>query len=89
MLDSPSSAGARSIPLSALPRGQVAIVAALSGDLASDPVSQRLYELGFEAGARVCFTHGGPFGGDPIAVKVGNMTVALRRAEAARVQVML
>jgi ferrous iron transport protein A len=62
-------------------------VEAVLGDLASDAITQRLYELGFEPGACVEITHLGPFGGDPLVVKVGAMSVALRRAEAARVRV--
>jgi ferrous iron transport protein A len=77
------------LPLDRLPRGQVGQVVAVTGDLASDPIARRLYELGFEEGMTVETTHVGPLGGDPIAVKVGAMTVALRRAEAARVLVAL
>ncbi len=80
---SPSSA----VPLDQLPRGRITQVVAVTGDLASDPIARRLYELGFEEGVAVELTHVGPLGGDPIAVKVGAMTVALRRREAARVLV--
>ncbi len=75
------------MPLNQLPRGVAAQVVAVTGDLASDAITQRLYELGFEAHSRVKITHVGPVGGDPIAVQVGTMTVALRRAEAARILV--
>jgi ferrous iron transport protein A len=75
------------VPLDQLPRGRPARVVGVQGDLASDAITQRLYEMGFEDGALVELTHVGPFGGDPLAVKIGAMTVALRRAEAARVLV--
>jgi ferrous iron transport protein A len=75
------------LPLDQLPRGQASQIVAVTGDLTHDPIARRLYELGFEEGMSVTVTHVGPLGGNPIAVKIGAMTVALRRAEAARVQV--
>jgi ferrous iron transport protein A len=44
-------------------------------------------ELGFIEGAIVEVRHSAPFFGDPIAVMVRGMLVALRRYEAERVQV--
>ena len=41
-----------------------------------------LLEIGFVEGARVTLLHEGPFGRDPIAVRVDDMRVALRRREA-------
>ncbi|MEY2883586.1 MAG: hypothetical protein RL490_1310 [Pseudomonadota bacterium] len=44
-----------------------------------DPdTAQRLHELGFDEGVDVELLHRAPFGGDPLAVRVGNMVVALR-----------
>ncbi len=48
---------------------------------------QRLEELGFLPGERVMVVTRGWPGGDPIAVRVGHSTVALRSAEAACVEV--
>jgi ferrous iron transport protein A len=45
----------------------------------------RLLEFGFVEGARVEVLHEGLLGGDPIAVKVDDMRVALRRGEAMNV----
>jgi ferrous iron transport protein A len=42
----------------------------------------RLVELGFIEGAYIELLHEGAFGCDPIAVRVDNTTVALRRREA-------
>ena len=42
----------------------------------------RLIELGFVEGARVEVLHEGAFGRDPIAVRVNDATIALRRREA-------
>lgn len=46
-------------------------------------LERRLLELGFVEGARVQVLHEGLFGRDPIAMKVDDMRVALRRHEAA------
>ncbi|MFM8820764.1 MAG: ferrous iron transport protein A [Phenylobacterium sp.] len=45
----------------------------------------RLLEFGFVEGAQVEVLHQGLFGGDPIAVKVDDMRIALRRSEAMNV----
>lgn len=50
-------------------------------------LERRLLELGFVEGARVEMLHEGLFGRDPIAMKVDDMRVALRRHEAARLTV--
>ncbi|PZU58299.1 MAG: ferrous iron transport protein A [Brevundimonas sp.] len=46
-------------------------------------LERRLLELGFVEGARVELLHEGLFGRDPIAIRVDDMRVALRRHEAA------
>lgn len=46
-------------------------------------LERRLLELGFVEGARVELMHEGLLGRDPIAMKVDDMRVALRRHEAA------
>ena len=43
----------------------------------------------FDEGVAVEPLHLGPFGRDPLAVRVGRMTVAIRRAHARAVQVIL
>ena len=45
-------------------------------------LERRLLELGFVEGARIELMHQGLFGGDPIALRVDDMRVALRRHEA-------
>ena len=52
-------------------------------------LERRLLELGFVEGARVELLHEGLFGRDPIALKVDDMTVGLRRREAASLLVEL
>lgn len=50
-------------------------------------LERRLLELGFVEGARIELLHEGLFGRDPIAMKVDDMRVALRRHEAASLTV--
>lgn len=50
---------------------------------------RRLRQLGFDEGVRVQPIHRGPVGADPLAVRVGRMTVAIRRAHARAVAVAL
>lgn len=53
--------------------------------LTAQEIELRLLEFGFVEGARVEVLHEGPIGGDPIAVRVDGMRIALRRAEAMNV----
>jgi len=50
--------------------------------LPAPELERRLLELGFVEGATVELLHQGLFGGDPIAVRVAQTTIALRRREA-------
>ena len=52
-------------------------------------LERRLLELGFVEGARIELLHEGLFGRDPIAMKVDDMRVALRRHEAASLTIQL
>jgi len=49
----------------------------------------RLREMGFAEGATIELLHQSFFGRDPIAVRVGAMTVALRRREANLIEIRL
>lgn len=54
----------------------------------SERDGRRLRELGFDEGVAVEPIHGGGFGvRDPIAVRIGRMTVAIRRAHADAIEV--
>ena len=79
------------IPLGHGHKGLRGIVASVGGNdpatIQSDnPFSQelerRLLEIGFVEGAEVEILHEGFIGKDPIAVRVDDMSVALRRREA-------
>lgn len=50
-------------------------------------LARRLMELGFVPGERIRMLKRGMPGGDPLAIKVGNATFALRRFEAARISI--
>jgi ferrous iron transport protein A len=59
------------------------IAAAEAGSMLPDiELESRLIELGFVEGARVEVLHEGVVGRDPIAVRVENVTIAVRRREA-------
>jgi ferrous iron transport protein A len=61
--------------------------AAQSGGLGEAEVERRLLEMGFVEGAPVEIVHEGLIGRDPIAVRLADRTVALRRREAGAVLV--
>jgi ferrous iron transport protein A len=48
---------------------------------------KRLRNLGFDEGVEIEALHGAPLGRDPLAVRIGRMMVALRRAQARSVMV--
>jgi ferrous iron transport protein A len=68
-------------------RGYSGTITRIAADEASSALTaveleSRLIELGFVEGARVEVLHEGAVGRDPIAVRVENITIALRRREA-------
>ena len=77
----------KQLPLGTAKRGYAGViqhlVAANAGSALSDvELESRLIELGFVEGAQVEVLHEGIVGGDPIAVRVQNITIAIRRREA-------
>ena len=81
------------IPLSQARRGARGVIIKVGGDCHHDEhkaeLERRLLELGFVEGARVELLHEGLFGRDPIAMKLDDMRVALRRHEAASLTIRL
>jgi ferrous iron transport protein A len=74
-------------PLGAVARGfrghiDAIHVAEGAHGLSAAELEQRLLELGFVEGAEIEVLHEGPLGRDPIAVRVNDSTIALRRREA-------
>jgi ferrous iron transport protein A len=75
------------LPLGTAKRGYSGVIQYLAAGDAGSALSDvelesRLIELGFVEGARVEVLHEGIVGGDPIAVRVQNVTIAIRRREA-------
>jgi len=66
---------------------QGATVAAIDWARLAVPEARRLRELGFDEGVGIEVLHRARLGGGPIACRIGRMTVALRRAVAAAIQV--
>jgi ferrous iron transport protein A len=86
-MNAPMSPTLAAVPLSDTATGAPMIVAALI-DAGVPEWAQRLRELGFIEGETVRVVRRGQPGGEPLAVRVGVSTFALRRAEAACVLVM-
>ncbi|MFZ6845057.1 FeoA family protein [Undibacterium sp. RuTC16W] len=82
------SAKTDTVTLDNLKVGDFAVVTDVVGSQAdqsktSFDVIRRLKELGFVKGESVKILHKGYFGGEPLAVRIGQSTFALRRFEAA------
>lgn len=76
--------------LDALPVGKSGTVIHLAPGAQAEAgidVSRRLMELGFVPGERIRMLRRGMPGGDPMAVRVGDSTFALRRFEAALISI--
>ncbi|MFT3996704.1 MAG: FeoA family protein [Asticcacaulis sp.] len=73
--------------LSDLPLHTAAIVVDVASHGDDDRVGRRLQELGFVADEPVKVVAKGPFGGEPLLIQIGFTRFALRRTEAARVDV--
>lgn len=79
-----NSKGDRRRSLDQLQRGECACVI---GVTAGDELSRRLLEIGFFPGAQVEVLASMWPGADPLAVRVGGSTFALRRREAELIQI--
>jgi ferrous iron transport protein A len=81
------------VSLATLRKGARGVVVAVRdeaqslGDEAQSTISRRLLELGFMAGEPIEVVEEIWPGGDPLAVRLGNTTFALRRREASVVLV--
>ncbi|MEO7248223.1 MAG: FeoA family protein [Novosphingobium sp.] len=74
--------------LDLLPIGVAARISAVNWPQLVPEEAQRLQALGLDVGAQIEVAHRGVFAGsDPIALTIGRMTVALRRAHAQAMQV--
>ena len=74
--------------LESLKPGLTARISSIDWNALPPADAKRMRALGFEPGVEVRMAHHGVFGGrDPIAIRLGRMTVALRRAHAAAIEV--
>ncbi len=76
-----------STSLDQLKLGMRARISAIDWACLEEAEASRLRNFGFDEGVAVQPLHLGPFGRDPLAVRVGRMTVAIRRAHARAVSV--
>lgn len=77
------------LTLDSLAVGQSATVMTIASSVLNEgmDLGRRLMELGFVPGERIRMLKRGMPGGDPLAIKVGNSTFALRRFEAALISI--
>ncbi len=76
-----------SIGLDQLAVGTKARVASIDWSALDDGEGRRLRNFGFDEGISVEPLHLGPVGRDPMAIRVGRMTVAIRRRHAGAIRV--
>ena len=68
--------------------GRTARITSVNWAILAEDEGKRLQALGVDEGAEVAIVHRGVFGTrDPIALRIGNMTIAIRRAHAAAIEV--
>jgi ferrous iron transport protein A len=75
------------VRLDQLPFRTPATVTGVAWDALTPAEARRLRNLGLDEGVIVEALHGGPFGRDPIAIRIGRMMVAIRRAHAETISV--
>ncbi|MGB7372931.1 MAG: FeoA family protein [Pontixanthobacter sp.] len=74
--------------LDSLACGSRAIIRTIDWAVLAPEEGTRLRALGIDLGAQIGVAHKGVFGGsDPIAVTIGRMTIAIRRAHAAAMHI--
>ncbi len=72
-----------------LPPRRPATIATVDWASLDAGAARRLRELGVDEGVRVELLHEAPLSRDPIALRVGRMTIAIRRAQAHAITVEL
>ena len=90
-MDKTSTSRLPTTTLNQLNVGEKAIVRGVADQVQQEThlldISRRLKELGFVEGEELAILHKGYFGGEPIAVRIGQSTFALRHFEAALIGV--
>jgi ferrous iron transport protein A len=77
------------LSLDELKVGSRAQIVVIDWSALEEAEASRLRHFGFDEGVTVEPLHLGPFGKDPLAIRVGRMTVAIRRKHARAVRVVL
>jgi ferrous iron transport protein A len=75
------------VTLDQLPYHRPATVTAIAWESLTQSDAKRLRNLGFDEGVAIEALHAGLFGRDPLAVRIGRMQVAIRRAQAQTIMV--
>ena len=75
------------VSLDQLPYHLPATVTGIDWESLTQSDAKRLRNLGFDEGVAVEALHGAPFGRDPLAIRIGRMQVAIRRAQARTIMV--
>ena len=74
-------------PLDSIEMGRRGRIQQIDWSVLDASESSRLKQFGFDEGVLIEPLHSGLFGRGPLAVKVGRMTVAIRRTHARAIQV--
>ena len=72
-----------------LPFHHIATIVSVDWQQLDPGTANRLRDFGVDEGVTIQLMHRGPVGRDPLALKIGRMTVALRKSQAAAIQVAL
>lgn len=75
------------VNLGLLPLGRPATISRVDWSMLDATTARRLQEFGIDEGMAVELIHHGPLGRDPLALRVGRMTIALRQAQASAITV--
>lgn len=72
-----------------LPYDRTGIITGVDWQSIDPATASRLRDFGVDEGVSIQLMHCGPVGRDPMAIRIGRMTVALRRTQAAAIRVAL
>ncbi|HTU13258.1 MAG TPA: FeoA family protein [Allosphingosinicella sp.] len=75
------------VSLDKLPFHRPATVTGIDWESLGESDAKRLRNLGFDEGVGIEALHSGLFGRDPLAIRIGRMQVAIRRAQAKTIMV--
>lgn len=70
-----------------LPYDRTGIITDVDWQHLDPATASRLRDFGVDEGVAIQLMHSGPVGRDPVALRIGRMTVALRRSQARAIHV--